>query len=442
MSRKLTLLPLLLLPLPALASDGSGSLVVGGAALVVLVFAGLLASAGTRKLAVAGAALFGIVVAGYLTVQHNSADASVCNISGTFNCDVVNRSEYSAIAGVPIALVGMAFYAAMAWLGLRHASGGAPKAPAVMTVLAGLGVAYDLFLFWASSQLGAYCPLCMVSWAINVVLLVGAALLWRGSQDVGSVGDALKAELGTAVVVGLATLIVGTMATRGEGGGKPALTGGGADSVEALVQYLELPAGRVELDGTEPVVGPPDARFVMVEWADYECPHCGLMATELKKVIADNPDVRLHFKHYPISNLCNQFVEREGHKFACNAAAAAECARLQGKFWELNAQMFRNQEFLSKEDIRFMANQLQLDMPAFEACMADPSTAEAVKQDITAGGVAGVEGTPSIFVKGIYADGQWVRISGSADQINAVLAAARAGKQFPPAMPHPTDHAH
>lgn len=443
MSRKLTPLPLLLAPFPAFAADGAGGAVVGGAAFIALVLAGLALVEKTRRVGIVGAALFGILLSGYLAVQHNSVDASVCNISGTYNCDVVNRSEYSEVAGIPIALFGMAFYAVMAWLGLRNTAGGAPKAPAVMSLLAGLGVVYDLYLLWASTQLGAYCPLCMVTWGLNVVLLVGAGLLWRATEAPSGAGlvDGLKAELGSVVVVGVATLIVGHMASR-DGGGKPSLAGGGADSPEALVQWLELPAGRVELDGTEPAMGPADARFVMVEWADYECPHCALMADELKKVLADNSDVRLYFKHYPISNLCNQFVQREGHKFACNAAAAAECARLQGKFWELNAQMFRNQEFLSKEDIRFMSNQIGIEPTSFEACMADASTAEAVKQDISAGGVAGVEGTPSIFVKGLYDDGSWVRISGGRDQINAVLAAARTGVKFPPAQPHPTDHAH
>lgn len=448
MTRKLTLLPLLTAiaaaPSVAWAADGaSGGTIVGGAVLIAAVCAVLVALPKTRKIGVSLAALFGIVVAGYLTVQHNSPDASVCNISSTFNCDIVNRSRFSEIGGVSIALIGVAYYAVMAWLGLRHASGGAPKAPAVMTALSVVAVAYDVFLFYASSTLGAYCPLCMVSWGLNVLLLIGSALLWRGVEQPSGAGlaEGLKAEFGSVAVVGLLTLVVGGMASKsGPPTGGP-VGGAGAGSVEELASYYEQAAGRIELDGTEPAIGPADARFTIVEWADYECPHCALMADELKKVLADNKDVRILFKHYPISGMCNSFVEREGHKFACNAAAAAECARLQGKFWELNAQMFKNQEFLGKEDIRFMGQQLQLDMPAFEACMADASTAEAVKQDIAAGGVAGVEGTPSVYVKGLLPD-QWVRVSGGRDAMNALFQAVRDGKTLLPARPHPTDHDH
>ena len=434
MFRRLTLLSFLLLaPLPALASDGQGSLIIGGAALIVVACAVLVVNASTRAFGAPAAALAGIVVAGYLAAQHNSASASVCNINDVFNCDIVNRSAYSQIGNVPIALLGVSFYAVIAWLGLRNASGGAPKAPAAMTGLSVLAVGYDVFLLWASTDLGAFCPLCMVSWALNVVILVASILRWRATEPVsgGALVSGLSTEGGSIAIVGLLTLIVGWVASSGGGGSSPIASGGGGAS---LANAYEQVVGKIELDGTEPVIGPADARFTIVEYADYECPHCALMADELKKVLADNPDVRMMFKHYPISGTCNQFVDREGHKNACNAAAAAECARLQGKFWELNRQMFKNQEFLGKEDIRFMVEQLGVDTTAFEACMADPSTAEAVKQDIAAGGVAGVNGTPSVFVKGLFGD-QWVRLTGDHAQMSAVFAAAREGKPLPPAPP-------
>lgn len=433
MFRKLTLAAILFAPFPALASEGQGTLIIGGAAVVVVVCAALVANVGTRVFGIPAAALAGIVVAGYLAAQHNSPSASVCNINDVFNCDLVNRSTYSQIGAVPIALLGVAFYAVIAWLSLRNTSGGAPKAPAAMTGLAALAVAYDLFLLWASVDLGAYCPLCMVSWALNVVILVGAALRWRATEAISA--NALVAgfstEGGSIAIVGLMTLILGWFASAPSGSTAAAVGSGGS---AALANAYEQVAGKIELDGTEPSTGPVDARFTIVEYADYECPHCALMADELKKVLADNPDVRLLYKHYPISGICNQFVDREGHKNACNAAAAAECARLQGKFWELNRQMFKNQEFLGKDDLRFMVEQQGIDMAAFETCMADPSTAEAVKQDVAAGGVAGINGTPSVFIKGLFGD-QWVRLTGDHAQMSAVIAAAREGKPLPPAPP-------
>ncbi|MDP2312798.1 MAG: thioredoxin domain-containing protein [Pseudomonadota bacterium] len=437
MSRKLLLLALLFAPLPAFASDGgSASLVIGGAAAAVLVCAVLVGIPRTRVYGVAAGSLLGILLAGYLTAQHHGTAASVCNVSDVWSCDSVNRSEYSEVAGVPVALFGVAFYAVMAWLSLRHASGGAAKSPAMMTAVAGFALIFDVYLAWASTRIGAYCPLCVASWGLNVVLLVGAALLWKSAETPSgaSLFDGLKSEIGSVAVVGLLTLVVAGMASRPGDGATGATGGAGTGAVADLSQYYEKVAGRIELDGTEPVIGSPDAPYTMVEWADFECPHCGVMSEELKKVLSENPDVKLLYKHYPISGTCNSFVDGERHKFACNAAAASECARLQGRFWELSRQMFKNQEFLGKEDIRFMAEQHALDMTAFEACMADPATAEAVKQDVAAGGVAGVQGTPSIFLKGPFGD-EWVRLTATREGINAVLDAARSGKPLPPARP-------
>lgn len=436
MSRKLLLLGLLLAPLPALAaSGGSAGLVIGAATAAVLVCAVLIGMPRTRAWGVAIGSLVGIVIAGYLTAQHGGTGSSMCNVSDVWSCDTVNRSVYAKVGTVPVALLGVAYYAVMAWLSLRYASGGAAHAPAMMTTLAGLALAFDLYLGWASSQIGAFCPLCVASWALNAVLLVGAALLWRSAPS--ALVDSIKAEIGSVAVVGLLTLLVGHLASRDSGASG---SGSNGDAVD-LSQHYEQAGGRIELDGTEPITGDVNARFTLVEWADFECPHCGVMSGELKEILAENKDVKLYFKHYPISEGCNSFVEGERHKFACNAAAASECARLQGRFWELSRQMFKNQEFLGKEEIRFMAEQQQLDMAAFEACMADPATAESVKQDVAAGGVAGVEGTPSIFLKGAFGE-DWVRLNAGKEGINAVLAAARAGQPLPPPQPHPPHPGH
>ncbi len=438
MSRKLLLFGLLMAPLPAFAAgSGSASLVIGGAAAAVLACAVLVAMPKTRVWGVAAASLVGIVVAGYLTAQHGGTGPSVCDVSDVWSCDTVNRSVYSEVFGVPVALFGVAFFAVMAWLSLRHASGGAAKAPAVMVLLTALALAFDAYLAWASSRIGALCPLCVASWALNVVLAAGSFLLWRAVEPPSgkALADSVKSEFGSIAVVGLLTLVVGGMASRDSSAAGGIAGGAGSGAVEDLSRYYEQATGRIELDGTEPVIGAANARFTLVEWADFECPHCAIMSEELKKVLEENPDVKLYFKHYPISGSCNSFVDGERHKFACNAAAATECARLQGRFWELSRQMFKNQEFLGKEDIRFMVEQQQLDLEAFEACMADPATAEAVRQDVAAGGVAGVEGTPSIFFKGAFGD-EWVRFNAGKDGINAVLAAARAGKPLPPAPPH------
>lgn len=440
MSRLLPAL-LLALPLPAWAASGSGS----DATLVIVSLAALIGVSGVllvvrRTWGLVASALAGMIVAGWLAVQHQRAEAgfvSACNISDTWNCDIVNTSQYSEIGGISIALLGLGYFAAIAFLAIRHALGRAPHAVGPIVALAALAVAYDAFLAWAMLGLGSYCILCITTWILNVLLLVAGILALRAQPvPFGQLVVAGVKESGDyAGIVGLAAVVLGGMAIRGAGPAPVVSPAEGGD-VAALAQFLEQPAGQVLLDGTEPVYGDPGAKYTLVEFADYECPHCALMAKELKEFLAQNKDVKLLFKHYPLAPSCNRYAPGGRHVDACNAAAAAECARLQGRFWELSGAMFENQQYLGKDDIRFMAQQQQLDLTAFEACMGDPATANAVLADVDAGGAAQIDGTPSIFAKGLYGD-QWVKITGGGDAMNAIFAAARAGTPLPqPGPPH------
>jgi NhaA family Na+:H+ antiporter len=171
-----------------------------------------------------------------------------------------------------------------------------------------------------------------------------------------------------------------------------------------------------------------------VEWADYECPHCARTAVDLKKLAARTPDLKILFRHYPLSPKCNENVGRDMHEHACAAARAAVCAQEQGLFWELNEMMFANQQYLAPDDLSFMAGQVGLDVTALQECMDDPATADAVKRDVDAGNKAGIYSTPSLFLKGVHPDG-WIKVSMGPEAIPFLLDAVREGRTLPAARP-------
>ncbi len=140
-----------------------------------------------------------------------------------------------------------------------------------------------------------------------------------------------------------------------------------------------------------------------------------------------NADVKLMFKNYPISSECNQNVAEPRHAFACKAAAAAECARRQGRFWELNRLLFLNQDNLDDDGIVFMAQQAQLDLGALQSCMADPVVFDGIRADVAAATQIEVDGTPAIFLKPGEGD-VWWKILGGPDALEKVLAAKRSGE--------------
>ncbi|MCB9761940.1 MAG: thioredoxin domain-containing protein [Alphaproteobacteria bacterium] len=375
----------------------------------------------------------------YLTIQHHAATAggeSVCNINETFNCDIVNTSQYAELFGVPIALFGVGFYVGVAAFTLPawQEKEGTAKAPALLLLAAIPACGYSLFLAWASSTLGAWCLFCMSLYTANALLLVAGVLATRPDGFTANIGAALTGQndrsIMTLIVAGLAAFAIGWL-----GWGKPAAPPL-AEQVEADIgQLYESVNGTVALSGHEPIWGSPSAEVLLVEFADYECPHCALMAKEVKALVTKHPELRVAHRHYPLSSICNPSVPDVMHENACMAAAAAICAQEQGRFWEMNQQMFANQRFLSRDDIRFIAQNLGLDVDALDGCMSSPQTGARVSDDVEAGKTAGVYSTPSLFVRDLTRPGEWIRVTTGSEGLELLLEARAKGASFPTPRP-------
>ncbi len=430
MSRHLsTVLFLIALAVPsaALAAETqSAAPVMAGIAFGWLVSAGGLAK--DPRLGALLAGLMGLGVSLYLGVEHAQTGPLACTISETFDCGAVIRSEHSAIAGIPIALFGSGFYAAAAVGGLlalmnpaRYRSGG-------KLLLGGgvLAVLFSIFLAVVSMQLGKWCLFCISLYGVNALLLISGLLWSRSGGEAAEEDGALQAMFGTgAAVFVVALLAYGQLDTSGG----PTLSAGA--SPEALAELFQAVDGPMTLDGTEPILGDPSAPYTVVEFADFECPYCGRVAPELKQLVKDNPDIRVLFKHYPLSPICNENVQRDMHENSCGAAQAAECARQQGRFWEMSTLMFKNQRYLSPSDRAFIAQQVGLDIPTFEACVANPRTETEVLTDIMHANQLGINSTPSLYLLGLKGE-EWVHMRGSPADIGVLVEAHRQGVELPP----------
>jgi uncharacterized membrane protein len=118
-----------------------------------------------------------------VSLRHHYATSktSFCDIGEAFNCDIVNRSEYSTLLGIPVALIGMLGYAALA--GLATVYRARRETPALLFGGAAAGLAFALYLTYIEAHvLGVYCILCLSSLSlITVTTMVTAWIWWRGS---------------------------------------------------------------------------------------------------------------------------------------------------------------------------------------------------------------------------------------------------------------------
>ncbi len=183
--------------------------------------------------------------------------------------------------------------------------------------------------------------------------------------------------------------------TRGKADAAPAAAPTalvGADAVDGGLDHLVTGERTlVPIDADDAMTGAAEPLVTIVEFSDFECPFCGRLAATMAAMLARYPDdVRLVFKQFPLPI----------HARAEPAARAAIAAAAQGKFWPMHDLLFTDLHRLGDDDILGYAQKIGLDVPAFQAALADTGTLERVLAEANEGRVLEVQSTPTFFVNG------------------------------------------
>lgn len=145
--------------------------------------------------------------------------------------------------------------------------------------------------------------------------------------------------------------------------------------------------------------GNPLAPVQLVEYGDFQCPHCGAAHPVLKEIEKHfSEGISLVFRHFPLS---------ESHPFAQAAAVASEAAANQGQFWQMYDLIYENQEGLNPETILKMAGTLNLNMTVFQKDIKDQSLFDKVESNFESGILSGVNGTPTFYINGFQHYGSY-----------------------------------
>jgi protein-disulfide isomerase len=139
-------------------------------------------------------------------------------------------------------------------------------------------------------------------------------------------------------------------------------------------------------------IGPSTAPVQLLEFADFECPFCGLFHKALREVERKHPGlVSLTYVHYPI----------QGHRFAIPAARVAECANDQGRFEAMHDQLFEGQDQFGLKTWDEYATAAGVpDLAAFDACIKKTDPIPRVEEGKALGAKLDVKGTPTIIING------------------------------------------
>lgn len=336
--------------------------------------------------------------------------SSFCDVSATVSCTEAYTSQYGSFMGVPVAIGGVVFFAlvlALAGMAGRSSSAARETAPAYIFVLSTIGLAFALYLAWASYfVLKVFCILCALTYVsvIAIFIISGGATTFPMTTLPGRAPRDIRTLITSPLSLLVALLVIAGSAAAiaffpREGPATPA-------AAQAAIPSI-TPDERAKLEawwGMQPKVELPvpmssGAKVQILKFSDYQCPGCRAAHEVLKPVLAkyDKGVVEFVFKHYPLEPECNANVPGGNHFAACEAAAAYVMARGTGFQQKLDDWLFDNQLSLTRDVVRQAAKD-QAGIADFDARY--PQALQEVKTDASLGGLLKVRFTPTIYLNG------------------------------------------
>ncbi len=177
--------------------------------------------------------------------------------------------------------------------------------------------------------------------------------------------------------------------------------GTGAAGIGGSTEPTSAQVVDVSLDD-DPILGDPNAPVTIIEFSDYQCPFCSKFLIDtlplIKTQYIDTGKVKFVYRDFPLSSI---------HPYAQKAAEAAECADVQGKYWEYHDNLFGNQNALDIASLKKYAQDLKLNTDKFNTCLDSGEMAGEVANDLDDGIAAGVQGTPGFFINGRFLGGAY-----------------------------------
>ena len=339
---------------------------------------------------------------------------SFCDINDTVNCTQVYLSRYGRVSGIPVAFLGMVWFALSGVLiaaGPRGPKSFQENVPAYLFALSTLALAGVLYLGYASFVvLNAVCLLCVTVYAavVGIFLASGAAMSFPMSALPERALRDLRRLMGApAALAVVSAFVVATVA-------------GGAWVTPSARPEPEMAAAAISDDEREeflrwwqaqPRVDLPisndGAKVLVVKFNDYMCPPCrqtyyGYQGIFARYATTQPGAVKLVTKHFPLDPECNASSPNGVHVASCEAAAAVQLAKRTDQDARMEAWLFENQATLSPGGVRAAAREVA-GIEDFDAEYA--ATLEQIKADIALGTSLGVEATPTFVINGVRVTG-------------------------------------
>ena len=346
----------------------------------------------------------GLAASIYLSVSHfrvftDIGYRSFCAISRAINCDTVSQSPYAIFLNAPVPVWGIVGYTLLLifvalFVGPKGSEG---RGLAIAFTISLAFSAYSVVLaFMSSYYIGAYCIVCIYTYAVNFLLAYMTWLarkrfesqnyIWALKSDIKYLKQQPKMSISIAGVLICGIISIVTFF--------PAYW-----NLELSVRPLNLPAGLTE-DG-HPYIGADSPKVVIIEYSDYLCFQCKKMHAYLRDLITRHPDkIRLVHRHFPMDHKFNPLVKTPFHRGSGIMALTAIYSGKIGKFWQANDYLYGIVGQTGKINLNKMAKKLGLNVKDLIGALSDRTIRQQLNSDIQQGLKLGVTGTPTYIING------------------------------------------
>jgi protein-disulfide isomerase/uncharacterized membrane protein len=353
------------------------------------------------------AALLGLVNTGisisefYKIQKEGLEESSFCSVNDVVNCDIVNASSYSELFGIPVAVWGFLFYltAVLYSACIRFSKKERRTALSFIWAFSLFGVLWNVRMAYiAVGILHAVCLTCLSQYLISIFLAVAFTFAGRFSLH-----ERFRPIFSKKVFAHAVTLLIifgiGYVFALSASGDESRPTERDIKELVSAHFRQSLYDIKPEDIADAPVWGNKDAKVMMIEFSDFECPFCRIAAFNVRPYLQEFRDkIKFVFLNYPLDNSCNQYMSHPMHPESCIAAEAAVCAQEKGKFWDYHDLVFKNQRKLDRELLLDLGAQVGIEKGWLEACMDSPATMARIKSDIELAHHIYLNGTPSVFI--------------------------------------------
>lgn len=374
----------------------------------------------SKRFALTFISLIGLITSIKLSIIYMDANfnpyalSSFCSINEFIDCDGVAKTTHSQFLGIPLAFWGLFLYFVFLFLTYTdklykiQIKGFRPfgftevfKNP--LSYISALGIiAFFISMCLACLsifEIGKICILCFFTYLLNLLLGIISkpenetylSVFKTSFLDFISALKIKKYAIAFVAVVLIATgILTYTTITN--------ILTPQVRIQKEFNSYFDKKNQDYKASGN--ILGDKDAKLVIHEYTDYQCPFCFVLNTMTLRAVTELKGIKVVHHNLPLDIECNNMMDSQMHPGSCKLARYAIAAGYQGKYWDLNNMLFdqKENEYIDEEKLLKDAKKLGINIEKLKEDAYSDKVKEELKKEIDEANKLGIDGTPAFRI--------------------------------------------